>query len=52
MVLPVVLAPQLAGCSGIALWSCVRAESWHSGLVMAFLAAVMLAMTAGAMAAT
>jgi hypothetical protein len=50
-VVSVVLALQLAGCSGLALWSCVRAESWPSRLVMAFTSAVMLAMTAGALAA-
>ena len=50
-VLSVVLALQLAGCSGVALWSCVRAESWPSRLVKAFVTAVMLAMAAGAVAA-
>lgn len=49
-VLSVVLAVHLVACSSLALWSCVRAESWPSRLVMAALAALMLAMTAGAMA--
>ena len=43
-VLSVVLAVQLAACGGLALW-------WPSRLVMAALAALLLAMTAGAVAA-
>ncbi len=50
-VVSVFRALQLAGCSGLALWSSVRAESWPSCVVMALMAAVMLAMTAGAVAA-
>ena len=50
-VLSVVLAVQLAACGGLALWACVRAEGWPSRLVMAALAALLLAMTAGAVAA-
>lgn len=48
--LSVVLAVRLAACSGLALWSCVRAEGWPSCLVMAVVAALMLAMTVGATA--
>jgi hypothetical protein len=51
-VVSVILAVQLAACSGLALWSCVRAQSWPSRLVMAVVAALTLAMTSGAVALT
>jgi hypothetical protein len=50
-VVSVLLALHLAGCSGVAPWSCVRAENWPSRLVLAALAALMLVMTAEAVAA-